>query len=408
MNVVEGGEAFYPRACRPQPFERGAAAKGLPSPTQAWPSALPVARGPRPADITVVIPTRNERGNVEPLVAALREALRGHSWEAIFVDDDSPDGTAEVAKSLARTDPRIRAIRRVGRRGLAGAAIEGMLASAAPYVAVMDGDLQHDPAILPVMLDVLVKQSADLVVATRREGTGGFARGAMSPLRLAISEAATGLAGRLLGIGISDPMSGFFMVRRDVVEAVAPRLSSQGFKILLDVVASAGPALRIREVPFEFRARHSGESKLDSRVVFEYLGLLVAKLTHDRVSIRFLMFGMVGGSGIFVNLAALRALMAASVAFAPAQLAATVTAMISNYLLHNTLTYRDQRLRGWGAARGLVSFVAVCSVGLVANVGLASLIYGWDRMWLVAGLAGAMIGSVWNYVATSAVTWRGR
>ncbi|MEG6508622.1 glycosyltransferase family 2 protein [Methyloligella sp. 2.7D] len=362
---------------------------------------------PLPAELSIIIPTRNERGNIEPIVARLTRALQGIRWEVIFVDDDSQDGTIAAVREIARRDPRIRGIRRIKRRGLAGAVIEGMLSSSAPLVAVMDGDLQHDPAVLPRMLQMLKGEDADLVVATRQAGEStGEADAALSPDRQRFSDLANSLARRLLHVELSDPMSGFFMIRRGVVEQVAPRLSNQGFKILLDIVASAPRDLRIRECEYQFAPRLAGESKLDLVVSLEYLGLLLAKLTDDRLPVRFIMFGLVGGSGVAINIVALWGLLSAGMQFALAQFSATMLAMLSNYLLNNALTYRDRRRHGWRLLTGFASFAMICGVGVVANVGLATLIYQWDTMWLLAGLAGALVGSIWNYAATSVVTWR--
>jgi dolichol-phosphate mannosyltransferase len=338
-------------------------------------------------------------------VASLTRALGVIRWEAIFVDDNSPDGTSVAVTKIARRDPRIRGIRRIRRRGLAGAAIEGMLASAAPFVAVMDGDLQHDPAVLPRMFAILRTEQADLVVATRRGSSGADTGGGLSPIRQRFSDLASSLARKMLHVDLSDPMSGFFMIRRDIIDQVAPCLSTQGFKILLDIVASMKGDLRIRECEYEFGPRRAGESKLDALVALEYLGLLLAKATNDALSIRFILFGLIGGSGIGVNIGVLWLLLKLGVGFGLAQLGATMIAMVSNYLLNNALTYRDRRRRGWRLLTGLVSFVALCSIGVVANVGLAMLIYNWGKMWLIAGLAGALVGSVWNYAATSVLTW---
>src|SRR5215469_1638523 len=190
------------------------------------------------AELSIIVPTYKERGNVAELVRRLDIALSGISWEAIFVDDNSPDGTAEAVKDISQDDNRVRCLRRVGRRGLAGACIEGMLSSASPFVAVMDADLQHDEKVLPEMLARLRGGSADLVAGTRYVEGGSAV--SFSKRRSALSRAATWLTRRLVGTGLSDPMSGFFMMRRDRLEELAPRLSPVGFKILLDVAVTGG------------------------------------------------------------------------------------------------------------------------------------------------------------------------
>jgi dolichol-phosphate mannosyltransferase len=354
--------------------------------------------------LSIVVPTFNEAENVPLIVARVAEALAGTRWEIIFVDDDSPDGTAATARRIAQSDARVRCLRRVGRRGLAGACIEGMLASSASAVAVMDGDLQHDETLLPRMLESIA-QGADLAVGTRFAG-GGSARDGLSRLRHWGSQLATGAARRLLGVRLSDPMTGFFMIRRELLDALAPRLSTQGFKVLLDIVASSRQPLRIVELPFEFRARRHGQSKLDSLAVLEYLGLLLAKFSSDWLSLRFALFALVGATGLAVHLWALRYGLALGLDFDWAQTLAAYTAMTSNFALNNQLTYRDRRLRGLSALRGLLTFYAVCSVGTLANVGVANWAYGNRSSWWLAGTAGAVMGLAFNYAASSMLTWR--
>ena len=305
--------------------------------------------------LSVIVPTFNERDNVTTLFRRLETTLKGIPFEVIFVDDDSPDGTCEVVRSLARADTRIRCIRRIGRRGLSGACIEGILASSAPCVAVIDADLQHDETQLPKMLALLQGGQFDLVVGSRY--IEGGSADSFDKQRAGASQLATEVAKRVLRVKIADPMSGFFMIRRDRFEQLAPQLSTQGFKILLDIVATARGELRVKEIPFTFGSRLHGESKLDSMVALDFLGLVLAKLTHDVVSLRFLLFAMVGSIGLFVHLATLFvALEFFNVPFAEAQAASALVAMTSNFVLNNFLTYRDQRLKGLGILRGLLLF----------------------------------------------------
>jgi dolichol-phosphate mannosyltransferase len=361
----------------------------------------------RPApELSVVVPTFKERDNVPLLVGRLAGALAGIDWEVIFVDDNSPDGTAAGARAIGATDARVRCIRRIGRRGLAGACIEGMLASQARYVAVMDADLQHDETLLTQMLARLRAGEAELVVASRYVG-GGSAAGLASVRREQASRLSTAVARRVLGVTLSDPMSGFFMMRRDRFEALAPQLSSQGFKILLDIAATAGRGLRIAELPLVFGERQHGESKLDTRVALDFAALVLAKLTGDAVSFRFLLFCLVGLTGIAIHMATLQ-LAVMALGFGAAQAVATVAAISWNFVLNNIFTYRDQRLAGWQFVTGLIRFQLICAVGAISNVGIASVIYERDPNWWVAGLGGALMGAVWNYVVSAAFVWRQR
>lgn len=356
-------------------------------------------------ELTLVVPTFNERENVPLVVERVAKALAGVEWEIIFVDDDSPDGTAAAAREIGRTDPRVRCIRRVGRRGLAGACIEGMLASQANYVGVMDADLQHDETLLPQMLAVLRSGDADLVIGSRYVGDGSANEG-LSRTRHAGSELATTLARRILGITVTDPMSGFFMLRREALEAVAPKLATEGFKILADILASS-EGLRVREVPYSFRARLHGDSKLDNQVALDFLGLLVARATRNTVPVRFVSFILVGASGIGVHLVALKAALSLfDLHFAAAQTFATIVAMTSNFYLNNFITYADQRLRGLAALRGLLLFYVICAVGAVSNIGVATWLYDNRPVWWLAGLTGSIVGAVWNYALSSALVWR--
>ncbi|QWG16772.1 glycosyltransferase family 2 protein [Bradyrhizobium sediminis] len=357
--------------------------------------------------ISVIVPTFNERDNVTTLYRRLEATFAGIPFEVIFVDDNSPDGTWEVVRGLARADTRVRCIRRIGRRGLSGACIEGILASSAPCAAVIDADLQHDETQLPKMLALLQSGEFDLVVGSRY--IEGGSADSFNRQRAGASQLATEVAKRVLRVKIADPMSGFFMIRRDRFEQLAPQLSTQGFKILLDIVATARGELRVKEIPFTFGTRLHGESKLDSMVALDFLGLVLAKLTNDVVSLRFLLFAMVGSIGLVVHLATLKiALDVFNVPFPHAQAAGAVVAMTSNFILNNFLTYRDQRLKGFAILRGLLLFYLVCSVGLVANVGVAFSVYDQEPIWWLAGAAGALMGVVWNYAMSGLFVWRKR
>jgi dolichol-phosphate mannosyltransferase len=357
---------------------------------------------PAGADLTVVIPTYNERDNIRPLVDALDMALRGIHWEALFVDDDSPDETASAVRAIGQEDARIRCIHRVGRRGLSTAVIEGMLASCAPYLAVIDGDLQHDPAILPKMYEELRAGHVDIVIGSRYADGGSI--GTWEHSRATISQIATRVARFVVTAELTDPMSGFFMLTRPAFESAARGLSGHGFKILLDLFASAPTPLRYKELPFVFRRRSAGESKLDTLVASEYVFLLLDKSIGRYIPVRFMLFSMVGAFGIGVHFAVLSVALT-GLRFSAAQALATLAAMTSNFLLNNGFTYRDRRLRGWRAITGLVSFWLVCGFGAAANVGIASIAFSQDYGWWVSGLTGAAISAVWNYAVSSTLTW---
>jgi dolichol-phosphate mannosyltransferase len=357
-------------------------------------------------EVTVVLPTYNERDNLTEAIDRVGRALAGRVWEIIVVDDNSPDGTHQLARENGAADPRVRCIRRIGRRGLAGACGEGMLAAAAPVVAVMDADLQHDERLRPQWL-AAVEDGPDLAVGSRFAGEARVDDG-LSGLRARASRVANAAARLLLGVRLSDPMSGFFMLRRETVEDCAARLTPQGYKVLLDIVASTRRRLAVAEFPFDFRPRGSGESKLDARVMLEFVALVASKLLGGVLSVRFILFGLTGTTGIGVHLATLYGVLAAGAAFAPAQTIATFVAMTSNFFLNNWLTFHDRRLQGLAVLRGLLTFYLVCGLGVIANVGVADAIHDVNDTWWIAGVAGALVGAVWNYAASAALTWRAR
>ena len=359
-------------------------------------------------DLTVVVPTFNEVENVPLLVSRLETALKDHNWEVVFVDDDSPDGTADAVRAIARRNSRVRLIHRVGRRGLSSACVEGVLSSSAPIFAVMDADLQHDDSKLDPMIHRLVEDDLDIVVGSRYVD-GGNTDG-LSSRRLRISRLGTRLAQRLLKADLTDPMSGFFVMRRTAFDRSVRNLSLQGFKILLDIFASAERPLRYAEIPCQFHERQHGESKLDTMAAWEFGLLLLDKMVGRWIPTRFILFGLVGGSGMLIHLATAAILGAPRAtdpsAFIWPQIGAVAAAMTWNFFINNLITYRDRRLRGWRLLTGLLSFYLICSAGALANIGVAHLVFAEEPIWWIATMAGALIGAVWNFAASSFLTWR--
>ncbi len=366
--------------------------------------ALPTQPAP---ELCVVVPVLNERDNIPLLVDKLRTALEGITWEVVFVDDDSTDGTRDAVAEIGREDARVRLLHRVGRRGLASAFIEGAQCSLAPYVAAMDGDLQHDEALLPRMLAVLRTEPVDVVVGSRYVAGGGL--GGWDKTRANMSDLATRLGQRVLRVSVADPMSGFFMLPRPAFDRALRNLSAIGFKILLDLLASFPEPPRVRELPFTFRPRIAGESKLDAGVLLDFVLLLLEKSVGHLVPVRFLLFAFVGALGLLLHVVVLRLGLGAGLGFNAAQVLATACAIVANFWLNNVFTFRDRRLRGARMVRGLAVFTAVCAVGAVGNLGIAGLVLGsGHQVWWVAGLAGAAMSLVWNYAVGSTLTWRRR
>jgi dolichol-phosphate mannosyltransferase len=365
--------------------------------------SAPVAE-PR-IELAVVIPTYNERENIPVILSALSRALYEIDWEAIVVDDDSPDGTAEYVREMAATNPRIHVLERIGRRGLSSACIEGMLTTSAPYIAVIDADMQHDESALPKMLEKIRNERLDLVVASRNLDTGSM--GEMSPARVWLSNMGNRVSRLVCHCDISDAMSGFFVIDRHFFQEIVHRLTGTGFKILVDILASSQRPVRVAEVPYRFRTREHGESKLDVNVELEYLFLLIDKIIGDYVPTRFVVFVMVGSLGMIVHLSTLALLFkGVKSSFVVSQTSATVAAMTFNFLLNNVITFRDRRLRGWRLLTGLMTFYLACSVGALMNVSFAAFLHRQAIPWYVAGVSGTVISSVWNYGVNTILTWR--
>lgn len=357
-----------------------------------------------PLEVAVVVPTLNEAANVEKLIAKLSVVLAGRGWEVIFVDDNSPDGTSGLVRRIGRMSRHVRIVQRVGRRGLSSAVVEGILATAAPIVAVMDGDLQHSEDALPRLIDAIAEGGADIAVGTRYVAGGGI--GEWDKDRARMSRLATRAGQIALGTDVSDPMSGFFAIRRDAFERALPRLSAIGFKILIDILASSPAPLKVAEIPYQFRTREAGESKIGARVIAEYAELIADKTIGRFVPVRLLKFLMVGGLGVFVHLAVLRTILGTGSPFLTAQTSAVMVAIAFNFFLNNSFTYADRKLKGWRLIGGLASFYAISALGAVANIGIGTWMAGHDERWWVAGVAGVLVGAIWNFAMSSALTWR--
>lgn len=353
--------------------------------------------------LSIVIPTYNEKANLRPLCEAIASSLIDIPYEIIMVDDDSPDGTWKEASLLGGQGFPVRCLRRVGRRGLSSAVIEGVLSARAEFVGIMDADMQHDEKLLPEMLEIMREGETDIVIASRYIEGGGLGEWNMTRQRMStFATMCSRLAG---GEQTTDPMSGFFMTRREIFDAHVHELSLQGYKILLDVLASVKKPLKIREVPLVFRERNAGVSKLDFMILAEYVFLLIDKFSHGLVPPRFVLFSIIGGLGLGVHLGVLKFLQASESAFLPAQAVATLTAMSFNFILNNSITYRSDRLRGYDLLTGYLTFCAACSLGALANLSVAHFAILNINSWAFAGAAGALMSAVFNFSISTNFVW---
>jgi len=359
------------------------------------------------SELSIIVPTFNEVDNIFPLYEAIEKVLTEVDWEIVYVDDDSTDGTLSILNKICTEKPNVRRIHRIARRGLSSAGVEGFLSTTSPFLAIIDGDLQHDETKLIEMLSLIRTGDYDLILGSRYADDGGF--GDWDETRIAASRFATKLSRLITRQPITDPMSGFFMLTRDAFNKSVRNLSLRGYKLLLDIVTSFPGEMRIKDVSFEFRSRIHGNSKLDNMVMMEFVFMIIEKFTHGFLPARFVLFSAVGTSGLLVHFSVLYLLLnIINIDFLYAQAGATLVAMTSNFFINNWLTYFDRRLRGLKLLKGLFTFYAVCSLGSIANVGAATFVFSQNYTWFVSGFAGALIGTVWNYAATSLITWRNK
>lgn len=363
--------------------------------------------GQQSAWLTVVIPTYNESENVGHILSRLEQSALGPAIDqVIFVDDDSPDGTWRIIRQ-APTFLRVSCIHRIGRSGLSSAVIEGMMLARTPFIAVMDADGQHDPADLHQMAIQAKSQELDLVIGSRFLTQSS--QESHTGLRHQASQWGNRFARLMLGRPITDPLTGLFVVRHAALMTVVRDLKPIGFKILFDLLfLMRRGQYRIEERQIQFGRRHAGQSKLDAAVVIEFIDQIAHRLSRGAVPEKFLSFAAVGGSGVLVHFAALYGLVEAGLAFWLAQTLATLAAMVSNYILNNEITFRRMRRTGTHWFSGLLLFVAFCSVGALANVGIASALFERDYSWWLSGLAGVIVGTVFNFSLARSYVWRRR
>lgn len=359
------------------------------------------------AEISVVLPTFNERDNIAEVIARLGAALHGLDWELIFVDDNSPDGTSGLVRLFSLVCPRIRLIERIGRRGLSSACIEGMRAATAEHIAIMDADLQHDETALPAMLVKLRTENLDMVVGTRNSAGGSM--GDFSPARVVLSRLGKALSYAVSHSGLSDPMSGFFIVRRGFFLEVMDRLDGRGFKLLLDMLASSARRVRLGEVGYRFRNRYHGESKLGPTVIAEYLLMIAKKLASKLLSMRPLTFAGVGTTGAILQLGLFYFLYRmCHGGLVSSQIVSILAAILANFALNNRYTFHDYTVQGAPASLSLLLYCNISCIGACLNILTSLALMRANVPWQLAGIAGIAVGAVWNYGMSVAVVWKVR
>lgn len=357
--------------------------------------------------LSVVLPTYNERDNVIPIAKQLLALQKAYDLEIIFVDDDSQDGTADVVRELAHLHPEVRLIRRVGRAGLSSAIKEGILDATGDLVVVMDCDGQHEPAMVLAALRSLRETGADLLIGSRFLPEAQIK--GLSPKRERNSTVANAVARFSLPRyrQLTDYMSGFFVCQLQPVLPYVRQIDVNGFKFLYELLAISRGRLTVGEVPLRFQPRISGESKLNLAVVWDLGISILHTLLLRSVPRRAISFALVGATGIATHLLVyFLARQLLGVDFEWAQSFAVITAATTNFLINNILTFRTQQLKGWAILVGLLRFLLVTSMGMVANVGVSSALYHRaTEQPLLAMFAGIAVDFVWKYAASSKFVW---
>jgi dolichol-phosphate mannosyltransferase len=365
-----------------------------------------------PVKFSLVIPTYNESKNIETLIGRLEKLLEeplGGSYELIVVDDDSPDRTWELAQRLAATRPHVRVMRRQGEKCLSSAVIRGWQAARGEVLGVMDADLQHPPEV-NVALWAEIQKGADLATGSRHIEGGGVSNWSM--FRRAMSRGAQ-LLGLLILPGVlgrlSDPMSGYFMVRRSVLAGA--ELDPVGYKILVEVVGRCDPRW-IGEVGYVFRERIEGESKVTWKLYVHYLQHLLRLRLHTLHKSRFLRFCVVGATGVVVDMSLLYLLSDPStlhLGLTRSKLIAAEAAIASNFLLNDAWTFGDLAKQAPGASsklRRFIAFNAICSLGVGINVLILNLLFNYAHMdRYIANAAAILLVTGWNYLLNRHLNW---
>lgn len=371
--------------------------------------------------VSVVTPTYNEADNVGPLVDALNVALAEVPHEIIVVDDNSPDRTWEVAERIAVSDPRVRVIRRFDQHGLSPAVMAGLGAARGEVLAVIDADLQHDESVLPEMVRRVQAGDADVVVGTRAAAGGSY--GEWGAGRRLVSWVATLIARLLLRVPTTDPMSGFFAMSRTTFNELAPHINPQGFKILLEFIGRRRHPVRVDEVGFTFRNRTAGETKMSPSVIRSYLLAVVELWAGRQVKGQFVLYSLVGASGVVVNLIVFGIVEAIDLGSVDlgfderlrwSLLLGIEVSIIWNFALNNYFTFWERRFSGRKFLGGLAAFHFVSALGVVIHVSMFQFLestgWGFDAIGreparLVHDGLGFLVALVSNYYLNVNYLW---
>lgn len=355
-------------------------------------------------ELSLIAPTYNERENLVPLVETVHKVLAQYHYELVIVDDNSPDGTADLARSLSTQYP-LKVIVRTSERGLASAVVRGFNEASGRVLCVIDADLQHPPEAIPDLLKA-IDSGADVAIASRYIPGGGVE--GWSTKRKVISRGATFLACLLLSSArkVRDPLSGFFLFRRDVIAGVD--LAPTGYKILLEVLAKGHPT-QVTEVSYTFRERERGESNLTFKEELSYLKHLGRLVWFEGHIKRFIKFCTVGASGTFVYMGLLALLTeVAGLFYILSSVLGYEISILNNYTWNELWTFRDRRaISGGSVLTRAIKFnvVSLFGLGIHAAV-LAFFTEVVGLFYILSAVIAILSAMMWNFLINLRWTWR--
>jgi len=356
-------------------------------------------------DLSIVIPTYNEASNIIAIIESINSTLGDvASYEIIVVDDNSKDKTWELAEQYADKYKNITCFRRITSKGLSSAVIDGFMISRGKFISVIDADLQHDESILPKMLNYC-HNGADLAIGSRYCQDGST--GEWGLIRKLISKVATKISQKIGNIYMSDPMSGFFMIRRDVFLNVVDKLNAKGYKILLDIVSQLDASkINMIEVPYTFKKRSRGESKLTPEVVFQLIDFIYLKIVGNYIPIEYVKFVTVGAIGAVVHFTILYLMhIVFDNNYQNALIIAIEFSLIINYFINNLWTFKEKTHTGLKKIIGLVKFNILSGVGGIISYYISISLFDSGVNWIFASTIGAIVASLWNYNLNKILTW---
>ncbi|MCP5503030.1 MAG: glycosyltransferase family 2 protein [Leptospiraceae bacterium] len=371
------------------------------------------------ADFSLIIPTFNEKDNICILIPKLKELFiqNSISYEIIVVDDDSPDLTWKIARDKFEDDISVRVIRRVGKKGLSSAVIDGMSVARGKYLGVIDADMQHDESILPRMLKEM--EEYEVVIGSRKVEDGGY--GEWGFIRKMMSKGATLVAKIFLPIPVKDPMSGFFIVRKELFDELVSSINPRGFKILLEFIGRK-KQVKAKEVGYVFRTRQYGTTKMSSSVIQNYLAALYDIRFGKYISLTFLVYAFVGLIGLAINFSIRKT---SAFVFADEQnqsplsipvLSGFIASLFSNYILNNIWTFKQFRISGvLQQIKGFITFSLISVLGLLIQLSVWNFLLQIHNItfmnpaenWLsyFYNFVGIVVATASNYYLNKNITW---